>query len=231
LEGQTNDIRIACKASCCFHPMNHSIIRSNYNRMSTFYDIFASSEKLFSEMGLKMLSIQPGENILEIGFGTGHTLLALVKMVGETGKVYGLDLSDRMAKIAERRIIHAGMESRTGLLIGDATNLPLVNDFFDAIFISFTLELFSTPEILIVLGEFKRVLRKNGRLVVIALEKNNCRAVKVYEWFVAQMPLILDCRPINVQKMIERTNFEISNITDKSMWGLPVKMILAKKYG
>jgi demethylmenaquinone methyltransferase/2-methoxy-6-polyprenyl-1,4-benzoquinol methylase len=151
--------------------MNHSTARINYNRMSRWYDWFASSEKQFTEIGLQMLNIQPGEKVLEIGFGTGQGLVALAHSASETGKVYGIDLSDGMFRVANEKISRAGLSSRAELHIGDATNLPYENDLFDAIFISFTLELFDTPEIPLVLGECKRVLLAGGRLGVVALEK------------------------------------------------------------
>jgi demethylmenaquinone methyltransferase/2-methoxy-6-polyprenyl-1,4-benzoquinol methylase len=211
--------------------MNHSTARINYNRMSRWYDWFASSEKQFTEIGLRMLNVQPGEKVLEIGFGTGQGLVALAHSVSETGKVYGIDLSDGMFQVANAKISRAGLSSRIELRLGDAANLPFEDDFFDAIFISFTLELFDTPEIPLVLGECKRVLLEDGRLGVVALEKKDSRAIKIYEWFHARMPSIVDCRPIYVRRIIEAAGFEPVEASGKAMWGLPVEMITARKHG
>ena len=51
--------------------------------------------------GIDLLKPNAGESLLEIGFGTGHTLVSLAKAVGPKGKVFGLDLSDQMAKLAK----------------------------------------------------------------------------------------------------------------------------------
>jgi uncharacterized protein Yka (UPF0111/DUF47 family) len=51
--------------------------------------------------GLDLLKPNAGESILEIGFGTGHSLVSLAKAVGPKGKVFGIDLSDKMAKLAK----------------------------------------------------------------------------------------------------------------------------------
>jgi protein-L-isoaspartate O-methyltransferase len=47
------------------------------------------SEKRFTESGLQKLKVKEGETVLEIGFGTGHALVALARLVGQSGKVYG----------------------------------------------------------------------------------------------------------------------------------------------
>jgi demethylmenaquinone methyltransferase/2-methoxy-6-polyprenyl-1,4-benzoquinol methylase len=211
--------------------MNHSATRINYNHMSRWYDWFASSEKQFTEIGVRMLNVQPGEKVLEIGFGTGQGLVALAHSASEIGKVYGIDLSDGMFQVANDKISRAGLSSRIELRLGDAVNLPFENDFFDAIFISFTLELFDTPEIPLVLGECNRVLLEKGRLGVVALEKKDCRAIKIYEWFHAHIPSIVDCRPINVRRIIEAAGFAPIAAREKAMWGLPVGIIIARKHG
>jgi ubiquinone/menaquinone biosynthesis C-methylase UbiE len=211
--------------------MNHSITRINYNRMSRWYDWFASSEKQFTELGLRMLNVQPGEKVLEIGFGTGQSLVGLAHSVGQTGKVYGIDLSEGMFQVAKGRISRTGISDRIELRLGDAVNLPYEDDFFNALFISFTLELFGTPEIPLVLGECKRVLLEDGRLGVVTLEKKDCRAVKTYEWFHARIPSLVDCRPIDVRKIIEVAGFEPVEAMQKSMWGLPVEILTARKNG
>ncbi len=205
--------------------------RTAYDRMSRWYDWFASSEKHFTEIGLRMLNVQPGEKVLEIGFGTGQSLVALAHSAGETCKVYGIDLSDGMFQVAQVKIARAGLSSRVELHLGDAANLPFGDDFFDAIFISFTLELFDTPEIPLVLGECKRVLREDGRLGVLALEKKDCRTIKIYEWFHARVPALVDCRPIYVRKIIEAAGFELAEASEEAMWGLPVEIVTARKHG
>jgi demethylmenaquinone methyltransferase/2-methoxy-6-polyprenyl-1,4-benzoquinol methylase len=63
------------------------------------------------------------------------------------------------------------------------------------------------------------------------LEKKDSRAIKIYEWFHARMPSIVDCRPIYVRRIIEAAGFEPIEASGKAMWGLPVEMITARKHG
>jgi ubiquinone/menaquinone biosynthesis C-methylase UbiE len=211
--------------------MTHTAVRNNYNSMSRYYDLFARSEKRFTDIGLHMLNIQPGEKVLEIGFGTGQSLVNMAYSIKDTGRVYGIDLSDGMVRVANERIARSGLSCRIDLYLGDANTLPFKVNSFDAIFISFTLELFSTSEITNVLAECKRVLQNNGRLGVVALKKKDCQAVRIYEWFHSLIPSVVDCCPIEVYMQTEAAGLEPIAGTYKFMWGLPVEIMIARKSG
>jgi ubiquinone/menaquinone biosynthesis C-methylase UbiE len=201
-----------------------------YDRMSRFYDLFASSsERRFTTIGLQMLAPQIRENILEIGFGTGHSLVALAQAVGKSGKVTGIDLSGGMRDVANSRIKKSGVDQQVDLHQGDAVNLPFKTSNFDAVFASFTLELFDSPEIPRVLDECWRVLVPGGRIGVVSLLKKDIITVKIYEWFHAKFPTFVDCRPIILDHILYQTGFRSTAICERRMWGLPVQMTIATK--
>ncbi len=204
--------------------------KKSYDKMSRFYDLLSqSSEKKYKKVGLEMLDAKEGEKTLEIGFGTGHCIVAMAKSVGDSGKVYGIDISDGMLKISENRVEKEGLTKRVELTTGDAAKLPYEDDMFDAMFMSFTLELFDTPEIPVVLAECARVLRSKGRLSVISMLKKEKEtvAVRIYEWSHKTFPKFVDCRPIYVKKELEDAGFSIPEAKEMSMWRLPVGLVLA----
>ncbi len=203
--------------------------RLSYDRMSRWYDTFSGSEKKFADLGLALLDIQPGEQVLEIGYGTGYALVRLVQAVGESGQVYGIDISDGMRRVAEGRLSKAGLAQRAELQLGDAANLPYPENSFDAVFMCFTLELFDTPEIPVLLEECKRVLKIGGRVCVVSLMKEDSWVVRLYEWFHLRMPETVDCRPIHPKTALELQGYTIHAMQLKRMWGLPVQIVMGRK--
>jgi demethylmenaquinone methyltransferase/2-methoxy-6-polyprenyl-1,4-benzoquinol methylase len=206
--------------------------RAAYDRMSRWYDLLAGpSEERYVDAGLEKLNAQAGERILEIGFGTGHALVSLARSVGPAGQVYGVDISEGMAQQATGKLEKAGFGDEAELLCGDGARVPLRGGAVDAIFMSFTLELFDTPRIPLVLGEGKRVLKEEGRLCVVSLAKRDRASlpVRVYEWVHERIPRYVDCRPIPVEKVMERAGFEIVDVGRRSMWGLPVDIVLGRR--
>jgi demethylmenaquinone methyltransferase/2-methoxy-6-polyprenyl-1,4-benzoquinol methylase len=203
-----------------------------YDHLSQFYDLLAGpSETQFIHLGLEMLAVKAGEAILEIGSGTGKALLELCTQVGDQGKVNGLDLSPGMLRVAHNRLGNAGVHRQVSLLMGDGATLPYKNQAFSAVFMSFTLELFDTPEIPLVLAECQRVLQLDGRLGVVSMLKSEHpgRIVRLYEWFHKKLPAYVDCRPIDAQAMIQDAGFSLQKQQVKNMWGLPVAIMVARK--
>lgn len=202
-----------------------------YNKICRFYDLLSDrSEAPMRKAGLAMLKASSGEKVLEIGFGTGHCLAELAKAVGSTGIVYGIDLSNGMLKLAQQQLKKAGLAQRVKLRCGDASSLPYPDSRLDAIFMSFTLELFDTPEIPQILAECCRTLRPGGRLVVAGMSKEGPKdpLVHVFEWTHRHFPNFLDCRPIYIRQSMEAAGFTIRKSLVRHMW-IPVEIVLGIK--
>lgn len=205
--------------------------RQYYNKIAKVYDLLSEeAEKPMREAGLRMLAPQPGEKILEIGFGTGHSLVTIARSVGPQGKALGIDISDAMVMLAQELLFREGVAAQSQVQRGDAEQLPFGDASLDGIFFSFTLELFDTPDLPRVLAECQRVLRPGGRIVVVAVSREGDQGVmlKLYEWTHKHFPNLMDCRPIYVRRALEAAGFTIRDAQVQSMW-VPVEIVLAGK--
>ena len=202
--------------------------RQNYDRMSRWYDLFAGSEKKFAEVGLQLLGVKAGERVLEIGFGTGHSLVTLARGGGDSGLVVGVELSPGMIEVARKRIQAEGVERSAQMIQGDGILLPFAPGSFDFVFLSFTLELFGDAEIPIVLDECRWVLKRKGKLGVVSLAKRYTLACRLYEWGHDRWPVLLDCRPIDLRNSLDAGGFRVQAAKVQTMWGLPVEIALGR---
>jgi ubiquinone/menaquinone biosynthesis C-methylase UbiE len=208
--------------------------RVSYDRISRWYDLLEGMwERKAVLLGIQQIAIKAGERALEIGAGTGHGLVAMAGGVGDTGGVCDLDLSLGMIRISRSRVVSAGYAERMLLTCGDAARLPYAAESFDAVFMSFVLELFDTPLIPVVLQECRRVLRGGGRICVVSLSRaGGLNGMgRLYEWGHRQFPAVLDCRLIYPRRALEDASLEIVEDQRFSLFGLPVEIVLARKPG
>ncbi|MBK5254237.1 MAG: methyltransferase domain-containing protein [Peptostreptococcaceae bacterium] len=203
----------------------------SYDRLSRWYDIISgSSEKKLQNYGLMMLDAKDGEQILEIGFGTGHCVVSIARSIGASGRIYGIDISKGMLDITSARVAKVGLSDRVVLKRDDAAVLPFDSGYFDAVFMSFTLELFDAAQIPAILKECKRVLRIGGRICVVAMmcRKEKASIIsKFYEWAHSRFPEYVDCRPIAARQELQNAGFVICESKQMSIWSLPVEIVLA----
>ena len=209
--------------------------RTFYDRISRFYDDIADAgEHAAREAGEDTLAVQPGERVLEIGFGTGNSLVSFAESVGESGSVDGLDISEGMRDVALEKLQRADVTNRVQLTIGDARELPYDSATFDAVFTSFTLELFPLVEIPRVLNEVMRVLKPSGRVGIVAMatvppSEHESVLERTYIWMHQHFPHIVDCQPIDVERLVRDAGFEISHHDRMSIFTMPVSVVIGDK--
>jgi ubiquinone/menaquinone biosynthesis C-methylase UbiE len=204
--------------------------RATYDRVASVYDLAENPfERRARRCGLRLLAARPGERVLEVGPGTGHALIALARRIGPAGQVIGVDLSVHMLGRSRRRATRAGRTGRIRLIQGDAHRLPLRAGAFDAVFMSFVLELVDTPRIPQVLNECRRVLRPGGRLAVVSLQLTQPPALMARLYLAARRHLqsVLDCRPIPVPELLTATGWHLQALQPLSLSGLSATAAVA----
>lgn len=202
-----------------------------YNALSTRYDrISGRFEKRCRDRAIELLGAQQGDTLLEVGFGTGHGLLGLADAAGDAGRVFGIDISAGMLEVSKQRLKSAQCAGRVELTVGDALFLPYEEGTFDGILMTFTLELFDTPEIPGVLSECVRVLKPGGKIAVASLSKEHRTLLtRMYESLHTLFPKQLDCRPIYGRRLLEEAGFRIVSSSLYAQKLIPVEVILASR--
>ena len=192
-------------------PLTPKKVQSVYDFLSSFYEGLTRYERLSKERGVDVADIRPGDTVFEAGFGTGQIVIASAMSVGKEGHVYGIDISFKMLEKTRKRVKEHELTKRVDLQLGDARKLPYTTEVFDVVVTSYLLDLIDTPEISCVLGEFKRVLKPGGRLVVVNMSKDSSRyvAMKLYEWLYSRCPSLFGgCRPVVIEPFLKTLGFQ-----------------------
>jgi SAM-dependent methyltransferase len=129
----------------------------------------------FSQAALAAAAVAPDEHVLDVGCGCGDTSLTLGALVGEGGRVVGLDVSTQMLARARER--GAGM-SNVSFLEADAGSAPLEHAAFDILFSRFGVMFFPDP--MRTFAHLRGALRPKGRVAFVcwrALADNPWAAV------------------------------------------------------
>ncbi len=213
---------------------NETIVET-YNRLATLYDWFITPLQAGTrQRALDLLAIERGDHVVEVGCGPGHALVALADRVGPDGDIVGLDAAASMAGRARRRAVREGVNQQIEICLGDARSLPFRENVADVAFIEDTLELFAEDEMTTVVGELKRILRPDGRLCVVTMERAGAEDdlfVRAYDWLFERVPGYerFGCRPIYASRTLEEEGFEVERRERlHRAWVWPVEILIAR---
>lgn len=110
-----------------------------------------------------LASLEPGQVVLDLGSGGGIDVLLSARRVGPTGKVYGLDMTPEMLKLANRNQAEACVDN-VEFLLGTIEDIPLPDDSVDVIISNCVINLSADKDR--VFEEAHRVLRPGGLFAV-----------------------------------------------------------------
>ena len=110
-----------------------------------------------------LVALEPGEEVLDLGSGSGTDVFSAAVLVGESGRVVGVDITDEQLDKAARLRDQAGF-SHVELVESHIEELPFEDESFDAVLSNGVINL--SPVKGRVFAEAARVLRPGGRLAI-----------------------------------------------------------------
>jgi len=123
--------------------------------------IMAKETSAVNDAVLARLRLQADDQLLEVGFGHGHTVRRAADRVAFVG---GVDVSPTMLSVATRANRTAIADGKVELKLGDGITLDFEDARFDKLLSVHTIYFWTNPAA--TLAEFHRVLRPGGRVVL-----------------------------------------------------------------
>ncbi len=142
-------------------------ITAHYSQYSQEYDQknAAAHQVIIDHLAFqKIKSYAPAKEVLEVGCGTGIWMEQLQPFAKS---VLGIDLSAGMVEQAKQKGLKA--------VVGDAENLPLKDSSFDLIYSYRVLP--HVPDLPRALAEMKRVLRNDGKAILMFYNKKSIKYI------------------------------------------------------
>jgi ubiquinone/menaquinone biosynthesis C-methylase UbiE len=183
-------------------------VRGAYTRLAPIYDVWAVlTESRARRICLERAAITDGEAVLEVAVGTGLLFRDILR-VNRGGRNVGIDLTEAMLARAREKAARHGRPGSYELSVGDAYALGFPDGSFDVLVNNYMFDLLPERDFAQVLGEFHRVLRPGGRLVMVNMTHGRGVFADVAEWVFRKKPALMGgCRSVAVEPAVRTSGF------------------------
>jgi demethylmenaquinone methyltransferase/2-methoxy-6-polyprenyl-1,4-benzoquinol methylase len=160
-------------------------VREMFNGIAHRYDFMNTLmtfglDRSWRQFAVRRARIQPGMQVLDVCAGTAALTLEIARVVGETGRVIGVDFSENMLEVGRKRVQQSNYASTIQLIHGNAMALPFADDSFDAVTVGWGLR--NIPDIDQALREMLRVVKPGGWVVSLDMAKPSAPVFKQLYW-------------------------------------------------
>ncbi len=200
-----------------------------YQKIAGTYDLWGSlTESKARARCLELAAIRDGEAVLEVAVGTGLAFVEILRS-NPHGRNEGLDLTDAMLAKAREKASGTG-QTNYRLRVGDAYHLDYDDNTFDVLINNYMFDLLPHQDFKNVLTEFTRVLRPDGRLVMVNMAQcehwYNCLWETIYRINPAWMG---GCRGVALRTHLETLDFTHIQREFMSQMTFPSEVVYGRK--
>jgi len=146
------------------------------------HDVIDRQFAALTQVVLDLAAPQPGERVIDIGCGSGTTVLALAARVGPHGFVLGADLSEPSVQRARERIAQAGL-GQAEVAVADVSTHAFAAGSFDLAFSRFGVMFFADPTA--AFANVRKALKPGGRLTLAVF-----RSARENAWVTAPLDAV-----------------------------------------
>ncbi len=203
-------------------------IPSVYDKLAGFYDIWGMlTESRARNRAIELADIRDRQNVLEVAVGTGLAFYEIVKR-NPNGNNIGIDLSPGMLEKAKKRLRRLTTENYS-LTTGSAFDLQLETGSIDLLVNNYMFDLISFEDMDKVLDEFKRVLKKGGKIVLVNMTKGKTAGSKVYDLVYRLSPQMMGgCRGVRMTDKLAQHGFTVDTREYIQQMLFPSEVIVAR---
>jgi ubiquinone/menaquinone biosynthesis C-methylase UbiE len=160
-EQSSNEKSSCCSSSCCGPEVDYTVFSENYENKEGY--IPAADLNLGCGIPTDYAGIKKGDHVLDLGSGAGNDCFVARAIVGENGKVTGLDMTEPMVLKARENCAKLNFKN-VEFLLGDIESMPFGDKIFDVIISNCVLNL--VPDKSKAFSEIFRVLKSGGHFCV-----------------------------------------------------------------
>ncbi|MGQ0735607.1 MAG: class I SAM-dependent methyltransferase [Acidobacteriota bacterium] len=155
--------------------VENDFVERVYKKLANIYDFtFGPTLHPGRLEAIEKMQIQPGDDVLEVGVGTGINLA----LYPSSCAITGIDLSTPMLGKARERIFEKGLwNCRVAEMDAAAMNFP--DESFDIVYAPYLISV--VPDPVQVAREMSRVCRRGGRIVILNHFKSANRWLSRFE--------------------------------------------------
>jgi ubiquinone/menaquinone biosynthesis C-methylase UbiE len=126
-----------------------------------------SAFRYWQKKTISLTHLQPDQNFLDVGCGTGWAVLFAAHFLNAGGTAVGVDLSEKMIEKAQ---MNGEDVPNAKFYIANAEKMPLEDNFFDCIICTNSFHHYLHPNL--VLAEMVRILKNKGRIYILDVGKD-----------------------------------------------------------